>query len=59
MKDKLLFLTIGLLIGIVVMQWGGGANESRVIQLAHADEVDPETDIAAFEAESILDRNVG
>jgi hypothetical protein len=39
MKDKILFLTIGLLIGLVVMQWGI-IPQSAMLPVAHAGYVD-------------------
>jgi hypothetical protein len=55
MKDKLLYLTIGLLIGIVVMQWGV-SSRTVLVPSARAGLVYPGNDIAAFEDGTVLDR---
>ena len=57
MKDKLLCLVIGLLLGIVVTQWTTSADMRVLPTTARAETVDPTADIVALTGNAALDRS--
>ena len=59
MKDRFLYLTIGVLVGVVVTQWMTGRQAEVSVygpSLANASVVDPTLDVVAIAENQVLDR---